>query len=129
MASGIRLSFRVTDGEYAVCRLSPDEPLPAWPAGAFLSLTRTPEELSIVCEAPAVPPDVRAERGWLLLQLEGPFAFDLTGILASFVAPLASARIPVFAVSTYDTDWVLVPSLHQDAALAALAAAGHRQVP
>ena len=75
-----------------------------------------------------MPADATAERGWLALKLQGPFPFSLTGILVSFLQPLAEAEIGIFAISTFDTDYVLVKSAHADAAVAALTAAGHEQI-
>ncbi|MFZ5927071.1 MAG: ACT domain-containing protein [Acidobacteriota bacterium] len=124
----VLLDFRVHPGEWAVCRLDPAEPFPSWAAGAFVSLTRTPEELSLVCAADAVPEGVRAERGWAMLELAGPFEFQTTGVLASFLVPLAKEGVPVFAISTYDTDWVLVPEQRLGDALRALKAAGHNEI-
>src|SRR5688500_488786 len=88
----------------AVCRLAPDAPPPAWTAGLrdFCSITRTREELSIVCPAANVPGDVKTEAGWRMFKLEGPLDFGLTGILASVLDPLAKARISIFALSTHD---------------------------
>lgn len=124
----ILLDFRVRSGEWAVCRLEPAAAFPAWAAGAFVSLTRTPDELSVVCAADAVPEGVRAERGWAMLELAGPFEFQTTGVLASFLAPLAAEGVPVFAISTYGTDWVLVPAARLGDALRALKAAGHNEI-
>jgi hypothetical protein len=120
--------FAIVSGEWAVARLAPDAPLPAWAQAPaeFLSVTRTPAELSIAAPAAQVPTGVRAERGWALLRLEGPFAFDQTGVLASVAAPLADAGISLFALSTFDTDYLLVKAVQLPAALAALRAAGHR---
>lgn len=120
--------FSILPGEWAIARLAPDAPIPAWataPAG-FLSVTRTADELSVVAPAAAVPGEVRAENGWALLQLRGPFAFDQTGILASFAGPLAEAGIALFALSTFDTDYLLVKRARLPSALDALRAAGHR---
>jgi len=123
------LAFRRYPTEFAVCRLPPHAPIPAWASsGTFLSITRTPNELSIVCQAHLVPPNVQAEPGWTCLELIGPFPFNLTGILASFLQPLAASRIPIFALSTFDTDWVLVPSAQIDSAVQALHAAGHNEI-
>lgn len=120
-------AFSILRGEWAVAQLAPDAPSPAWAMGPapFLSITRTATELSIVAPASAVPADVRAERGWALFKLQGPFAFDQTGILASFAAPLADAGIGLFALSTFDTDYLLVKTAQAPAAIAALLAAGH----
>ena len=119
------LAFHVWEGRWAVCRLAPDAEVPSWLGAGFVSVTRTPCELSIVCPQESVPADVQAERDWACLRLQGPFAFTLTGVLASFLQPLAAAKVPIFAISTYDTDWVLVPAARLDDALRALASAGH----
>lgn len=121
--------FTLLLGEWAIARLAPEAPLPPWalaPAD-FNAIARTPHELSIVAPATAVPAEIRAERGWAVLRLQGPFAFDQTGILASFATPLADANIGIFAVSTFDTDYVLVKTARLADALAALRAAGHLQ--
>src|SRR5688572_16837698 len=99
-------------------------PSPEWPRGAFLSITRTPDELSIVCDESSVPDDVIAERGWRAFQLEGPIPFDVTGVAASLTAPLAADGISVFLISTYDTDWLLVKESVRGRAIAALRSAG-----
>lgn len=120
------LRFRVDERELAIAKLDPSDAIPPWATGpGFVSITRTPVELSIVCEAGRVPEEVRHERGWAMLELEGPFPFELTGILAAFIAPLAEAKVGIFALSTFDTDVVLVKRAALAAALAALARAGH----
>jgi hypothetical protein len=121
------LDLALVPGTFAVVRLAPDGGVPAWAAdGALTSVTRTPDELSIVCADGAVPGEVRAERGWRAIRVTGTIDFALTGILASVLAPLAAARISIFAVSTFDTDYVLVRAAALDRALAALSGAGHR---
>lgn len=111
----------------SVCRLSPTDPTTAWAgAGAFSSITRTPDELSIVCESIAAPSDVRAEHGWRALAVAGPLDFGLVGIMAGITGSLAAAGISVFVVSTYDTDYVLVRAARFDHAIAALQQAGYR---
>ncbi|MFV3127324.1 ACT domain-containing protein [Niveispirillum sp. KHB5.9] len=113
----------------AVCRLTPDAPLPAWAAGpGFASITRTQEELSIVVRQDRVPGDVVAVQGWRALKVQGPLDFALTGILAALTAPLADAGISLFAIATYDTDYVLVKEETLEAAITVLTAAGHRLV-
>jgi hypothetical protein len=127
--SGSSLRFSIVAGEFAVCRLSPAAALPAWAdAAPFSSCTRTPDELSVVCPAADVPAEVRAERGWALLCLQGPFPFDAVGILRAVLDPLAVAGIGIFTVSTFDTDYVLVKQPQLPRALQALAAAGHREI-
>ena len=110
-----------------MCRLPPEAAVPDWAlSGAFHAITRTPAELSVVCPSDDVPPGVRAEKGWRRFSLAGPIAFDETGVLSSVAAPLAAADIGIFAISTFDTDYLLVPARKLEAALLALEAAGHR---
>jgi len=121
------LDLTLEAGELAVCRLPPEAVVPDWAMrGAFHAITRTPAELSIVCAAATVPGDVRSEKGWRRLSVAGPIAFDETGVLSSVAAPLAAADIGIFAISTFDTDYVLVPGRKLEAALLALESAGHR---
>ena len=120
--------FRALAGRYAVCRLKPDAGVPAWAVGPFVNLTRTAEELAIICPAERVPGDVRAERGWRVLKLVGPFPFTATGVLAAIAAPLARAGISLLSIATYDTDYFLVSVERFDEAVAVLAEAGHRKV-
>ena len=106
-----KLVLRVLPLQLAVCYLSPDAALPTWATGgAFFSVSRTDDELSVVCDFEAVPPDIRREGPWACLEVEGPLDFSLTGILAGLAAPLADANISIFAISTYRTDYVLVPA-------------------
>jgi uncharacterized protein len=101
--------------------------VPAWASGegALLAVVRTPAELSVVCSDGAVPDGVHARRGWRALEVSGPLDLALTGVLASPAVPLAQAAVPIFAVSTYDTDYVLVPGARLGDAVAALRAAEH----
>jgi hypothetical protein len=120
------LTLRVLAGELAICRLPADAPMPALAARApLLSITRTAEELSIVCPAADAPPGAEVEASWRALRVAGPLDFALTGILAAIAAPLAQAGISIFAVSTFDTDYVLVREAALDAAIEALRRAGH----
>ncbi|WP_433518187.1 ACT domain-containing protein [Nonomuraea sp. CA-143628] len=123
-----RVSLRVLAEAYAVCRMDPatEHTVPVAGAGSLYSLTRTADELSLVCpEALAPSAGASVEPGWTCMVVAGPLDFSLTGILASIAGPLAAANIPIFVVSTYDTDYVLVRSGQADAAFATLAAAGH----
>lgn len=116
----------VTRKTFAVCRLEPHLPVPEWAGkGAFSSVTRTRTELSVVCEESLVPADTRCEKGWRAFQVEGPLDFGLTGILASIAQPLASAGISIFAVSTFDTDTILVKAERATEARKVLEAQGH----
>jgi hypothetical protein len=119
------LTLRVLAGTFAVCRLPPEAPLPAWAGGGpLVSLTRTAEELSVVCAEEVVPPAVGRVGGWRALMLVGPLDFALTGILAALAGPLAAAGISIFALSTYDTDYLLVPGTALAEAIAVLRQAG-----
>jgi hypothetical protein len=111
---------------FAVCRLGPYEAIPSWLSSCdFWSITRTDEELSLVVPEQAVPTTWRAERGWRCLKVQGPLDFGLTGILSSLSGPLAEAGISIFALSTYDTDYLLVRAVDLDKAISVLTAPGH----
>jgi len=121
------LTLTILPETLAVCRLDPGDPVPAWAwAGEPACVARTRDELSVVCRADAVPEGVRSEGGWRCLRAEGPFDFALTGILSAILAPLASAGIPIFAFSTYDTDYIMVKAENLPRAVEALWGAGHR---
>lgn len=120
------MKFRLLDGELAVTRLDPDALSPSWAvAGEFVSITRTAEELSVVCPAGSVPAGLRTESGWRCLQLIGPIPFEQTGVAAAFLAPLAGAGISVFVISTYDTDYLLVKETRLADAVNALRSEGY----
>ena len=122
----VQLNLSVLDDSFSVCRLLPDDDIPHWvPTRGFVSITRTVEELSIVCQSNALPDSVRTERGFRALKIEGPFDFSLTGILLAVIGPLADAGISIFAVSTYDTDYVLVKKNDLNQAVSVLSACGH----
>jgi uncharacterized protein len=121
------LKYHVLPERLAVCQLAADAPIPPWAQeGGFFCVTRSSDDLSIVCEDHRVPEGIRVERGWIALMLEGSFPFSMTGVLASFLQPLAEGKIPIFAVSTFDTDYVLVKREDLERAQKALATAGHR---
>jgi len=127
-----QLTITVHPEQYAICRLEPDAPVPVWAGGAgFLSITRTAVELTVVCAEEMVPETAHAERRRRLLQIEGTLAFTLIGVLASVAEPLAKAEISIFAVSTYDTDYLLISEKDLRGATEVLEAAGHtvRQNP
>lgn len=119
------LRIAILPHRLAVCRLAPDAPLPSWMAGPFTSVTRTDEELSIVCDDDAVPADVRAERGWRAVRVLGPIPFEVTGVAAALVSPLAAAGISVFLLATFDTDYLLLQEAVFARAVEILRAAGH----
>jgi hypothetical protein len=120
--------FQVLPGLFAVCRLDRGAPWPAWARGAFVSVTVTADELSVVCEAAAVPLAIQADREWRVLKVVGPFAFTTTGVLASLAAPLAQAGVSLLAIATYDTDYLMVKRDALDRAISTLEAAGHTAV-
>jgi hypothetical protein len=123
--------FSIAPGTYAICRLPAAADVPPWASGAggFTSITRTAEELSIVCEEARVPTrqpdDLRLEGGFALLKLHGPFPLDAIGILASVAEPLAKAGISLLAIGTFETDYLLVKRTHAKRAIATLTRAGH----
>lgn len=124
------LVLTVLDDHFALCRLPADTKVPAWVtrAAAFLSVSRTPTELSIVADERAVPAELDAQRGYRALRVEGPLPLELVGVLAELAAPLAAAGVPIFPIATYDTDYLFVPGIELARAVAALVAAGHRVV-
>ncbi len=113
--------LRVLPGRYAVCRMAPDAAVPA----CFFSATRTADELSIVCIEAQALGDALTECGWRIFQVIGPLEFSLTGVLAAIAAPLAAAGVSIFAISTFDTDYVLGKEENLAKAVDALRAAGH----
>lgn len=121
-----RLNLLLLPGRLAVCRLSATADAPDWfRGGALHSITRTPDELSVVCDEAHVPASVNAQRGFRAVRVEGALDFALTGVLSSLAAPLAQAKVSIFALSTYDTDYLLVREADLDRARDAWIAAGH----
>jgi hypothetical protein len=111
---------------FAVCRLDAAAAIPAWAAaGRFFSITRTDQELSIVCLQSSVPDGIRCERDWRCLQVAGPLPFTMVGVLHSLVEPLARAGISLFALSTFDTDYLLVKAADLARTIDALRQHGH----
>ena len=126
-----RLIVDVQPGEYTVTRLSPDAQLPAGLldlTGALVSVTRTPDEVSVIAPSSFTLPAESAEVGWRLLTVRGPLEFTLTGIMAALAGELAAAGVSLFALSTYDTDHLLVKHTDLGRAVLALRAAGHELV-
>ena len=121
------LQLQVLAGRYAVARLTAADPRPRWADGpGFTSVTRTTDELSVVCDEARVPGEVSCERGFRCLKVAGPLAFSEIGVLAALAQPLADAGISIFAVSTFDTDYLLVRGSDLPAAAIALRSAGHQ---
>lgn len=124
--SSFRLTLSVLNQSYAVCRLDPDSPIPDWAfTGSFYSVTRTPDELSLVCPQNVLPIDVTAEKDWRCMAVDGPLGFTLVGVLASLLEPLAEAEISIFVISTYDTDYLMVKERNLEQAVHTLSRAGH----
>jgi len=119
------VALTVLEGEYAVWKLPPNSEPPPFGDAPLLSITRTAAELSVVGPADQAPEDAPVARGWTCLGVQGPLAFELTGVLAAISAPLAAAGVPIFVISTFDTDYVLVPRTHVERAVEALEAVGH----
>ena len=111
----------------ALCRFAPDAAVPAWTDGArqFLTISRTPTELSVVADERVVPSDVDAQRGYHVLRVEGPLPLDLIGVFAALASPLADAGIPIFPIATFDTDYLLIRDADIARAVATLRTAGH----
>jgi hypothetical protein len=121
-----RLTIDLRPGAYELSRLPAGSTLPALSApDAFLSVTSTPEEISVVAPAGLAPEGAKVDEGWRLLTVRGPLEFTLTGIMASLAGSLAAAGVPIFAVSTFDTDHILVKEADVDRAISALREAGH----
>lgn len=124
----VRLTLSLSPDRFAVCRFDAGTPVPAWAVqSSFFSITRSSDELSVVCAEDSVPADTPAkvERGWRSFKVEGPLDFSLTGILVAVAKPLADAGVPIFALSTFDTDYVLVKDDRLQPAITALSRADH----
>lgn len=124
------LTLTVLEDRFALCRLAAGSEVPSWiaQAGTFLTVSRTPTELSIVADESAVPAGVETQRGYRALRVEGPLPLELVGVLVSIATPLAAAGVPIFPIATYDTDYVFVPGAQLARAVSALIAAGHRVI-
>lgn len=120
------LTLSVLKDVFAICRFAPDSPVPAWAlAGDLYSITRTTDELSIVCAERHTEQATQATRGWRCFKVHGPLDFSLTGVMASLAAPLAEARISMFVFSTFDTDYLMIKESDLERAIVALTDAGH----
>jgi uncharacterized protein len=122
-----QLNLTILPETFAVCRLDKDAPAPAWESpGGFFSITRTGDELSIVCSQCLVPDGVQCEKGWRCLRVAGTIDFSMIGVVASLATLLSEAGVSVFVVSTFDTDYLLVKEGELERASATLRAAGHQ---
>ena len=121
------LTLTILAETFAVSKLDKGAAIPDWASsGGWWCVTRTDDELSVVCPEPLVPAEVISNRGWKCLKVSGPLDFALTGVLTSLLKPLAEARISVFSVSTFDTDYLLVKTESLAATARLLSVAGHR---
>jgi hypothetical protein len=118
--------LRTLPDSYAVVRLQPGSDLPEWvDMGPFRSVTRTDHEVSVVCRDHDVPEGESVDRGWTVLEVMGPLDFSLSGVIASLIQPLADAQVPIFVISTFESDYVLIRSADLARAADALEDAGH----
>ena len=122
-----KLSMRILPDRLAVCRFEPSAPLPDWiDQAGFSSITRTAEELSVVCSEERVPPGTESETGWRCFQLLGPFNFSEIGIISSLTQPLTESGVSLFVISTFDTDYLMVKEKDFARAIDVLTAQGHQ---
>jgi len=124
--AGHPLSISVLEEVFAICRLDPEVPIPDWAmVGSFHSITRTKDELSVVCSDLRVPRGTVCNRGWRCLKIEGLLDFSLTGILAPLATALADAGISIFSISTYNTDYIMVQEPDLEEAVSVLVKMGY----
>lgn len=123
-----RLPLELLPDTLAICRLEPGAPIPSWAAepSRFLTVSRTADELSITTLQSTVPDGVRCERDYRAVRVRGPLPLDLVGVLAAIADPLATAGLSIFAISTYDTDYVLLKARDLERAIEVLQRAGHQ---
>jgi hypothetical protein len=122
-----KLSLSPIPERFAVCQLDRQAKIPDWAfEGEFSFISRTPDELSIICPERSVPPEIQYMDGWQGLKIEGPFDFNEIGVLAAITAPLALAHISLLTFSTYDTDYIFLQETQFEGALVTLEAVGHK---
>jgi len=122
-----QLTLVLLDGRFAVCKLDPDDAIPVWALqGKFYSVTRSDTELSLICHQQNVPANITCEREWRCIKVDGIFDLSMSGVLESLVSLLSAARISVLAVSTFETDYVLVKEADLGRTRKTLANAGHK---
>lgn len=121
-----QITLELVENEYAISRLDANAAIPTWADGdGFVTITRSPFELSIVCLATRVPSGTKTDGGWSCMRFVGPFAFGATGIVLSVVRPLSEGGLGVFVVSTFDGDHLLIKLDDLPTAMALLTDAGH----
>jgi uncharacterized protein len=122
-----RLELTLLPERFAISQLAATAPIPEWATrGAFFSVTRTRDELSVVYEHSRVPAGVRSQPGWSILKIQGPFALTEVGVLSALASPLAEAKLSLLTISTFDTDYLLVASETLSAVISALERTGHK---
>ena len=122
----MNLTLLLLPDHLAVCQLDPESPFPDWAQGQnLLTLTRTTDELSIVCENAPVPENIPAVRGWRALKVQGQLDFSLVGIIAALATTLAEAGISIFTLSTFNTDYILLKDHNLSQGLKALRKSGY----
>ncbi len=122
-----RLSMRILNEEYGVCRLEADSEVPSWARnGEFTSITRTSDELSVVCSEKNIPEEIICERNWKIIKIEGPLDFTMIGVLAQISMILAKEKISIFVISTFDTDYILVKEKYLNLAKITLIKEGYK---
>ncbi len=122
----MKLNFIALNETFAVCKLPPNSDIPNWIYNnVFYSITHTPDELSLVCIQDTIPAEVRAEKDWKVFKVAGPLDFSLVGILSNISNTLAKSEISIFAISTFDTDYVLVKKKDYEKAKKAFVEQGH----
>jgi len=123
------LTLSSLPGLLAVCKLSKDAAIPEWALNSnFLALIRTPDEFTMVCPQTNVPEGVTAEQGWAALRVHGPLEFEMVGVLATLATTLAQAGVSIYAISTYDTDYILLKETMMEIARSALVNTGHKVI-
>ena len=105
-----KLKIISIDGLFGICKLEKGTKIPRWAVtkDSLYSITKTADELSVVCPQHRIPYTIKAEKGWKALKIEGPLDFSLTGVLESILRPLANLKISVFVHSTYETDYLFI---------------------
>ena len=120
-----QLTFILMEGVYSLCRLAPDDPLPSWSLSSpFYTISKTSDELSVVCESSYVPAEVKQDGEWRLLKIAAILDLSLTGITAKFSTALANAGVNLCVIATYQTDYILVKQEKLEIAIVALQNAG-----
>jgi uncharacterized protein len=125
----MNIDFTLLKGDYSIYRLKKDSAIPSWVSESdFCSVTRTKEELSIICKDAGIKADIdiRTDRSWRILKINGPLDLSLIGIIADISNLLKDNKIPVFTISTYDTDYILIKFQYLSETISVLRNAGYK---